>query len=173
MERTDAEVVRLNFEANEDGSFTGGAGFKGGAVELFAAEVGTWFREAGGVNFVESKIFDPTNGQVLVMTIQRAGGKTPNDLREEAEAKLTDALDAGRKDRERLDWLDAGTDRTMAIIRRWHGMKEQWVIRETDMTRGKRAPNGELYEHKELAAGEGSTIREALDAARAETGEVT
>jgi len=64
-------------------------------VPLFIAWMAEWFREQGGINYVEVEAFHPETGP-LVFTMQRKDGKTPHELRCEAEAqieRLQDELD--------------------------------------------------------------------------------
>ena len=68
--------------------------FGGAAVGAIVEALADCFREAGGVNVVEMKATHADLGPLLV-TIQRRDGKTPMDLRAEAEDRacaLRDAL---------------------------------------------------------------------------------
>ena len=62
------------------------AGIEGGAAGLLAAGFAEQFVEAGGVNYVEVSFTHPKTGP-LVVTLQRTQGKTPHQLRVEAESE--------------------------------------------------------------------------------------
>ena len=56
-------------------------------VPLFIGWMAEWFWEQGGMNYVEVEAFHPETGP-LIFTMQRKQGKTPHELRCEAEAQL-------------------------------------------------------------------------------------
>lgn len=55
-------------------------------VPLFIGWMAEWFREQGGMNYVEVEAFHPETGPLL-FTMQRKDGTTPHELRCEAEAQ--------------------------------------------------------------------------------------
>lgn len=60
------------------------AKFAGEAVREFAALVCEWFRQQGGVNFVEVIVVDPRDHRQFVLTMQARSGKSAAELRSEA-----------------------------------------------------------------------------------------
>lgn len=74
-------------------------GLEGGACKIFAESFAEQFRESGATNYVEMTLEsnDAEIGELLV-TLQRVQGKTPAQLRREAEAERN----ALRDDAERL-----------------------------------------------------------------------
>ena len=72
----------------EDGSMY--FGFKGGAAELLAQSFGDQFIKERGINYVEVTFDAPRLGpsEKLIVTLQKMSGKTPHQLREDAERRL-------------------------------------------------------------------------------------
>jgi len=73
---------------------------KASFVPLFIGWMAAWFREQGGMNYVEVEAFHPETGP-LVFTMQRCNGKTPHELRLKAEAQveqLPQAVDGLRRE---------------------------------------------------------------------------
>lgn len=72
-------------------------GLRGVAPQIFAAAFARQFKDSGGINYVEMRMVtaDPSVGELLV-TLQRLDGKTPHQLRMEAEAALAEARHALR-----------------------------------------------------------------------------
>ena len=68
------------------------ASFEGGAVRLFVDAFANQFVESGAANYLEMQFHSEATGP-LVVTLQRANGKTPHQLRAEAEQER-DALRA-------------------------------------------------------------------------------
>jgi len=69
-------------------------------VPLFVGWMAEWFTESGGMNYVEMHVFHLDTGP-LVFTMQRCEGKTPHELRQEAEARveqLQQAVDGLRRE---------------------------------------------------------------------------
>lgn len=71
----------------------GGAtvGFEGGACGLLAASFAEQFKDAGAENYLELGFSHPSTGPLQV-TIQRTHGKTPAQLKREAEQRLEAVL---------------------------------------------------------------------------------
>lgn len=67
-------------------------GLKGAGVQLFAEMFAAQFKEAGAINYIEATMVsqDPDIGE-LVVTLQRRAGKTPHQLRVEAEQRLSES----------------------------------------------------------------------------------
>lgn len=57
------------------------------AVEAFVADVGQYFVMYGGQNYLEVTVYHPELGPMIV-SFQRVHGKTPNQLKQEAEHAL-------------------------------------------------------------------------------------
>lgn len=79
--------------------------FKADFVPLFVGWMAEWFREQGGMNYVEVEAFHPEAGP-LVFTMQRKDGKTPHELRREAEATIARLQQDINNLRHELDELD-------------------------------------------------------------------
>lgn len=62
------------------------AGIEGGAAAVLASAFAEQFTSSGGVNYVEVSFMHPATGPICV-TLQRVQGKTPHQLRREAEAE--------------------------------------------------------------------------------------
>lgn len=60
-------------------------------VVLIAGVLMAWFEQLGAVNYVETTL-STAAGETFVLSLQRKNGKTPHELRLEAEAKLEEAL---------------------------------------------------------------------------------
>lgn len=60
------------------------ASFEGGAVHLFVDSLANQFVESGAVNYLEMRFHSEATGPLL-LTLQRVNGKTPHQLRTEAE----------------------------------------------------------------------------------------
>ena len=68
------------------------ASFEGGAVHLFVDALANQFVESGAANYLEMQFHSEATGPLL-LTLQRVNGKTPHQLRTEAE-KERDTLQA-------------------------------------------------------------------------------
>lgn len=104
-------------------------------------------------------------GEVFTLTVQRPGGKTPHQARQEAEAegaKLRAENARLRADRERLDWLDAQrqdiTD--TESVHDCGGDPEECNTRCP-------VPQQVLLGHGWSVQGQCESVRDALDAAKA------
>lgn len=62
------------------------AGIEGGAAAVLASAFAEQFTSSGGINYVEVSFTHPKTGP-LIVTLQRTQGKTPHQLRDEAEAE--------------------------------------------------------------------------------------
>lgn len=83
------------------------AGIEGGAAAVLASAFAEQFTSSGGVNYVEVSFMHPATGPICV-TLQRVQGKTPHQLRREAEAErdqLRAEVERLRADAERYEWL--------------------------------------------------------------------
>ena len=60
------------------------ASFEGGAVHLFVDSLANQFVESGAANYLEMRFHSEATGPLL-LTLQRVNGKTPHQLRTEAE----------------------------------------------------------------------------------------
>ena len=60
------------------------------AVMAIASELASFFKAAGGQNYVEVRMHHPDTGD-LVLSVQRVLGKTPHELRKEAEVERDEA----------------------------------------------------------------------------------
>ena len=60
------------------------ASFEGGAVHLFVDSLANQFVESGAANYLEMQFHSEATGPLL-LTLQRVNGKTPHQLRTEAE----------------------------------------------------------------------------------------
>ena len=79
----------LHIENPPDKPWSAKAGFDGPAAEMFAAALCDFYRKSGGENYVEMHMRDPASpSEEFVVTVQRKAGKTPHELRREAEAAL-------------------------------------------------------------------------------------
>ena len=79
----------LHIENPPDKPWSVKAGFDGPAAEMFAAALCDFYRKSGGENYVEMHMRDPASpSEEFVVTVQRKAGKTPHELRREAEAAL-------------------------------------------------------------------------------------
>ena len=79
----------LHIENPPDRPWSAKAGFDGPAAEMFAAALCDFYRKSGGENYVEMHMRDPASpSEEFVVTVQRKAGKTPHELRREAEAAL-------------------------------------------------------------------------------------
>lgn len=72
------------------------------AVGLLVAQLGDYFARHGGANFLELSMYHPDHGP-LVLTIQRAHGKTPAQLKAEAEARVQFQVEAAHAMAEALE----------------------------------------------------------------------
>lgn len=72
------------------------ASFEGGAARMLAESFAMQFRESGAVNYIEMTL-TAEDGLQLLVTLQKRDGKTPHQLRAEAEAKMIDAVAAERE----------------------------------------------------------------------------
>ena len=106
----------------QDGGLT--MGLQGGAAGLLAEMLAQQFKDGGGINYLQLSFTSSVTfpGEALIVTVQKCSGKTPHQLRMEAEAEAAqlreDAVtlraerDNARADRNalmedavRLDWL--------------------------------------------------------------------
>lgn len=81
--------------------------FKADFVPLFIGWMAAWFREQGGMNYVEVEAFHPETGP-LIFTMQRKQGKTPHELQLRAEAqsdRLQQEIDKMCHELEELDGI--------------------------------------------------------------------
>lgn len=62
-------------------------GMEGDGPRLLSAAFVAMYRDCGAVNYLEMTIQDPANGERFAVTVQRVEGKTPNQLRRDAEAE--------------------------------------------------------------------------------------
>lgn len=60
------------------------------AVSIIASELGKYFQECGGVNYIEMQMFDPATIGLFTVTIRKSGGKEPSQVNE----ALRDALES-------------------------------------------------------------------------------
>ena len=82
------DPVLAGIEANEDGV---NMMFKGAAPNILAGMfVGILDENTDAQNYITFKFFHERHGLILI-TVQRYSGKTPHELRKEAEAKLEEA----------------------------------------------------------------------------------
>ncbi len=82
------------------------ATFEGGAIQLMVDALATQFVESGASNYIEMQFHSEATGP-LVATLQRVNGKTPHQLRAEAEQER-DALRAkiaAMEQQEPVAWL--------------------------------------------------------------------
>ncbi|NBD11806.1 hypothetical protein [Corallococcus silvisoli] len=101
---------------------------KGTTLRMAEALV-TFFRGEGATNYVEFKVHHPTDGD-FILCIQRASGKTPHELRQDAEserdalraqvAEVTNAAhkvvsDAKRPDAKGREWQDEHGERLVLV----------------------------------------------------------
>lgn len=80
------ELVKLSFENGRWNAL-----MRHPNVALFAQELVKFFRDAGAVNYVEITIATPELDE-FILTLQRKLGKTPHELKMEAEKRLDEAL---------------------------------------------------------------------------------
>ena len=114
LEEAEKENVKLRIALAEkvtseatlrDLSFGNGfikATFEGGAVQLMVDALADQFVESGAANYIEMQFHSEATGPLL-FTLQRVDGKTPHQLRAEAE-KERDAL---RNKIERMEKMEA------------------------------------------------------------------
>lgn len=84
-------------------------GLQGGAAHLLAESLAESFREGKGINYVEIRFESrqAVPGERFLVTVQRTAGKTPHELRVEAEAALAAAQkNEARYLRLRENWID-------------------------------------------------------------------
>ena len=88
LENVISDPVLAGIEANEDGV---NVMFKGAAPNILAGMfVGILDENPDAQNYITFKFFHERHGLILI-TVQRYSGKTPHELRKEAEAKLEEA----------------------------------------------------------------------------------
>lgn len=80
------ELREVNAKFPTEGGWQLDAKFAGSAPVFVAKEFVRFFKESGGVNYVEMKMLDPDDTQMYVVTVQRCNGKTPHELLLEAKA---------------------------------------------------------------------------------------
>lgn len=78
------DTVRLDYDAEEHKALWE---IKADFVPLFIGWMAEWFKEQGGINYVEVQACHPRTGPLL-FTMQRQEGKTPHELRCEAETRI-------------------------------------------------------------------------------------
>lgn len=94
LEARDADAVRGLALASagpatlRDGRAAFGLTFTGArdAMLRMADAMVTFFKGEGGVNYVETQVHHPEDGD-FILSVQRAAGKTPHELRREAEGQ--------------------------------------------------------------------------------------
>lgn len=98
------DLRKMNAEFPTDGDWHLDAELSGTAAVVIGKEIARWFKDdVGAPNYVEMKMMDPETREVFVLTVQRANGKTPHELRVEAEAKIAAAEALGAaKERQRV-----------------------------------------------------------------------
>ena len=94
------------------------ATFEGGAIQLMVEALATQFVESGAANYIEMQFHSEATGPLL-FTLQRVDGKTPHQLRAEAEQER-DAL--------------------RAEVESWRGLAKQFG-NEADALRAQPAPS--------------------------------
>lgn len=52
------------------------------AVSIIASELGKYFQECGGVNYIEMQMFDPATIGLFTVTIRKSRGKEPSQVNE-------------------------------------------------------------------------------------------
>ena len=88
LEKVINDPVLAGIEANEGGV---NMMFKGAAPNILAGMfVGILDENPDAKNYITFKFFHERHGLILI-TVQRYSGKTPHELRKEAEAKLEEA----------------------------------------------------------------------------------
>ena len=88
LEKVINDPVLAGIEANEGGV---NMMFKGAAPNILAGMfVGILDENPDAQNYITFKFFHERHGLILI-TVQRYSGKTPHELRKEAEAKLEEA----------------------------------------------------------------------------------
>lgn len=88
LEKVISDPVLAGIEANEGGV---NMMFKGAAPNILAGMfVGILDENTDAQNYITFKFFHERHGLILI-TVQRYSGKTPHELRKEAEAKLEEA----------------------------------------------------------------------------------
>ena len=88
LEKVISDPVLAGIEANEGGV---NMMFKGAAPNILAGMfVGILDENPDAQNYITFKFFHERHGLILI-TVQRYNGKTPHELRKEAEAKLEEA----------------------------------------------------------------------------------
>ncbi len=60
----------------------------GEAVRVFSIALAETFRNSGALNYIEMMANSPDGADRFTVTVQRAGGKTPHELRRAAEARV-------------------------------------------------------------------------------------
>lgn len=60
------------------------------AVSIIASELGKYFQECGGVNYIEMQMFDPATIGLFTVTIRKARGLEPSQVND----KLRHALES-------------------------------------------------------------------------------
>lgn len=85
----DPKLVKLTFENGEFNALV-----KHPDVSMLGYKLAQFFKDAGGANYVEVMINTPDDEKIgpLILTVQRKFGKTPHELRLEAEQKYADLL---------------------------------------------------------------------------------
>lgn len=83
-------TTKLTIETPEGEPWKASAEMRGEAVKHVAGAMAGWLRDIDAANYGEMKLQDPTTGQMMVVTVQRLEGKTPHELRLEAEAELAE-----------------------------------------------------------------------------------
>lgn len=85
------DALRLRHAELRDGSVSLTIEDTQYTVVLISEIARQWFEAVGGVNYVETKLCVAGGEEPeFVFTMQRVGGKTPADLRDEAEARVAE-----------------------------------------------------------------------------------
>lgn len=81
-------------------------------IRIIASELGKYFQECGGVNYVEMQMFDPATIGLFTVTIRRSGGKEPSQvneaLRDALESIYEQTADANARETARLTLIKLG-----------------------------------------------------------------
>ena len=105
-------MTSLHVEAETGKPWSARAGFAGEAVEFFASMICEFYKANGGENYVEMRLANPKDpAEQYVVTVRKLLGKTPHELRVEAESKLTAerARLAARVEGIKATWNESGT----------------------------------------------------------------
>jgi len=104
--------------------------FQGFISSTFGEIVAHYFNDYGAVNYLECTVMGRDTGP-LVLTIQRTMGKTPHQLRIEAESKLNEA-DRRGFERGKEEAATNGVDAIRRDFTDRRGLRQQWDLIDPD-----------------------------------------